>query len=123
MNRSETLAAINALPVSDAVKAHACRLVEGLPEWVGKPDEHIGVIVPETAILTWCEYRYIHRQLGTEKILRRLDFFINDDRGAPVIRYSYSTQGAGSIGGPITDRDVHELLRQFSGMVALTGGG
>ena len=37
MTRNEVLQQIAALPVSDAVKANATRLIEGLPEWCPMP--------------------------------------------------------------------------------------
>jgi len=49
VSKEETLAAIAALPVSDEVKAHACRLIKELPEWCPEPEavtsEHESLIV------------------------------------------------------------------------------
>jgi hypothetical protein len=118
MTRAETLAAINALPVSDAVKAHAARLIEGLPEWCPLPHEQGHLLLTARYYAQWVKRR---EDLSADT----LTITVDDDRGAPIFAYESkkfpSRQEA--RGGPITDRDVHELLRQFSGMVALTRGG
>lgn len=117
MNRTETLAAIAALPVSDEVKRHASKLIEGLPEWCPMPnlvtdiefgDDDSSVIV---AMLNWVGFRhclYIH---------------VEDNGGSPSYAYRCIGDGRCSSGERITDRDVWELLRQLTGMVAITGGG
>lgn len=119
MTKTETIAAINALPVSDTVKAHAVRLIEGLPEWCPMPDDHGLLKNTGRAYLEWWGSSFESR------LWRRLTITIDNDGGAPVFAYEFKIDLSrySSRGGPITDRDVHELIRQLTGMVAITGGG
>ena len=115
MSKEETLAAIAALPVSDQGKAHATRLVEGLPEWCPMP-EYATSDNHDMALLRFVRY---HRNEKDTLWIR-----VGVTHGAPVLGYdSYVFCNMEAHGDNITDRDVHELLRQLTGMVALTRGG
>lgn len=124
MTRTETLSQIAALPVSEAVRAHAKRLIEGLPEWCPMPKDCESE-QPEALILLW----QVCRSVGAFSFIGPgsmacLIIAIEDDRGAPVLGCVYKdTDGRYFDKSPITDRDVWELLRQLTGMVAITGGG
>ena len=102
MTRAETLAAIAALPVTDAVRQHATRLMEGLPEWCPMPttcDHMLGA-----ARLTW----------GTRG--RWMSVCVEDgDRGLEAWFTFEQTR--------TNYADIRNLLRQLTCMVALTNKG
>jgi hypothetical protein len=117
MNRSKTLQAINGLPVTDAVKAQARRFLEELPAWV--PEPKVFDWIDGACVFHW--EGFIHHPVLPQR--KTLDVHVYNDRGAPLFA-CFVTMGLRTFDKKtITDRDVHELLRQFTGMVALTGGG
>jgi hypothetical protein len=101
MRLSETLAAINALPVSDAVKQHATRLIEGLPEWCPMPE--VVTSAHESLIVGWSVRGRI-LDLTVDDSCEQLDAWISFTRLSP------------------TSADIASTMSHF-GMVALTGGG
>jgi hypothetical protein len=116
MSRDDVVERIEELPAPKMVRAYARGLVFGLPDWAPDPDDLGHLKNTHRIYLEWQAWGIVHQELTIT---------IDDDRGAPVFAYEYKRDDGSqsSRGGPITDRDVWELLRQFTGMVALTGGG
>lgn len=117
MTRTETLAAIAALPVSDAVKQHATRLIEGLPEWCPMPESIAGASDGDDdgfLVITW--KKPIQADLPTVAVESTINV-----TGVHSL-WRFRVKGGWALEDYTTDR-LHELLRQFTGMVALTGGG
>jgi hypothetical protein len=115
MTRPETLAAIAALPVSDQVKAHATRLIEGLP----------GDLMPEYVRLPHTTQRFeMEWKLSPHPDHHFSVEIYHETESKTVCTFEECGLRHRIPAGHIfTDHDVHELLRQITGMVALTGGG
>lgn len=101
MTRTETLQAIAALPVSDEVKAHARRLIEGLPEWAPMPEAVTSA--HESLIVKWSVNGRI-LVLTVDDTCEQLDSWISFTLLSP------------------TSADIASTMFHY-GMVALTGGG
>jgi hypothetical protein len=126
MTRAETLQAIAALPVSDAVKAHATKLVEGLPEWCPDVYDIYEQNGTGKVFLIWMRRAGIANMGGGVGLMMKdyIQLLVADNDGAPVFDVEVPMADNRRFAKDnITDRDVHELLRQLTGMVAITGGG
>lgn len=112
MTREQTLAEIAALPVSKEVQAHATRLIEELPGWRPMPEriEKLDDFGWQACCFSW-----------TRKGQRLMIQAVEDGE----LHYNYIVFCGDKSWSKahITDRDVWELLRQLTGMVALTRGG
>ena len=109
MSKEETLAAIAALPVSDEVKAHACRLIKELPEWCPEPEavtsEH------ESLIVRWSVRDRILK-LTVDDTCEQLDAWISFTQLSPTSADIASTMfhyGMVADAAPLTEERRAEL--------------
>lgn len=114
MKRDDVVSKIENLPISDAVAGHARRLIYGLPEWCPMPSlvRHYDVV--EGVRFVW------KIPMDERGIVEAVTVTVTEKRTGAVWRTRADSHWQN---GKVDDKKLHELLRQLTGMVALTGGG